>query len=279
MHCSHDKIEDTRTCGICLDSDDFRVLTCGHAICFKCLESIYASNYETILCPYDRSKDTRKPHALPTLEQFRGKVYNCISDDTREGPRFGKTKRELGGTCYDSDDSKFLGCTPSKRSNAARQSETLPNPEQFSYVSEDSSGRSGSIRGTRLCAVCLDSDDFRVLECRHAFCFQCLRCIYETNEGMIICPFDRLVDLREPRALPKPNRFHGEIIYHISDDPIDFNMLIDRLIQQRKTTVEHLRDVASFLSKKEVKLAISKITGSATGVSNLTFLLRKVINN
>jgi len=274
---SRSSTERTRTRGRCLDPDDIRLPRYSHALCFDSLKAIHVNRNGTMHCSYDRNEDRREPHALRTLEQFRGKGYNCISDDKRERPKFGKTKNKLGDTCFDSDDFKFLGCAPSKGSNAARQSEALPNPEQYTYVSEASSGRSGSIRSTRICGVCFDSDDFRVLACRHAICFQCLRRIYETNKRKIICPFDRIKDLREPSAVPKPRHFYGEIIYHISDDPHDFNVLIDKLIQQRKITVLHLRGVASNLSKKEVKLAISKVTGSATGIAGSVLTIIGII--
>ena len=76
-------------CSLCCHSTDFRVLKCGHAFCFQCLTTIYNDNNEKIRCPMERSVDFREPHALPTLKQFQGKVFN-INVEEKVAPNFEK---------------------------------------------------------------------------------------------------------------------------------------------------------------------------------------------
>ena len=43
--------------------------------------SIHDRHNGIIFCPYDRSRDTRKPHALPKPEKFVGKIYYLTSEN------------------------------------------------------------------------------------------------------------------------------------------------------------------------------------------------------
>ena len=87
------------------------------------------------------------------------------------------------------------------------------------------------------------------------------------------------MDSRKPCALPTPMECNGEQIFYVTpDNALDCNLLVDRMVGQRKITIEHIEEVASILTKDEIKFAISKITGSATGVSSMIVLLRNVVN-
>ena len=63
-------------CSICFDSQDFRVLGCGHAFCIECIMQIHFLNDETIPCPYDQIKETNRPSVLPTPVNFTGRIFN-----------------------------------------------------------------------------------------------------------------------------------------------------------------------------------------------------------
>ena len=119
------------------------------------------------------------------------------------------------------------------------------------------------------CSICLTSNDFRVLQCGHAFCFDCLRYIHEIEEGTILCPHDLKEDCTTPNSLPKPECFEGSIL--TPDVEVDSSTSIDKLLQdlvdQRMKTIKLLRRVASVLNGHELNSSISKISGSVAGVS------------
>ena len=122
--------------------------------------------------------------------------------------------------------------------------------------------------GGSVCAICFDSRDFRVLPCHHLLCFGCLESIH-TDKGRIICPFDNNEYTVEPHTLPTREEYEGELIYNSTEEIADFILLLKSLLAQRKVTTRHLRAVAEILKTLEQKCAISKITGSAFGVSSL----------
>lgn len=62
-------------------------------------------------------------------------------------------------------------------------------PEPIPAVAQASS----STAETKICSICLDSiliDNFRFLDCRHPFCYPCIRHIFITSHkpGILICP-------------------------------------------------------------------------------------------
>ena len=122
-----------------------------------------------------------------------------------------------------------------------------------------------------VCSICYLSTNFRVLKCGHSFCFKCLTTFYRHHKGKIICPMDRDVDLREPSALPTPEKFRGKI-FNINVEekvPPNFERLFAGLVKHRKITIKQLRDIAELLNSHEFKCAISKVAGAVTGVSNI----------
>lgn len=72
-----------QSCPLCYDSNDFRVLLCGHAFCLGCLEYLYKSNGGKLCCPMDRKEYNRKPINLPTPRQFQGQLFATGIDDER----------------------------------------------------------------------------------------------------------------------------------------------------------------------------------------------------
>ena len=69
------------SCAICWDSDDFRVLKCGHCFCVECLRTLRSlrcfecdENHDTIKCPMDRSEDPTPVDSMPTPSNFSGKL-------------------------------------------------------------------------------------------------------------------------------------------------------------------------------------------------------------
>ena len=119
------------------------------------------------------------------------------------------------------------------------------------------------------CCICFDSNQFRVLQCGHAFCLECLQAMHDHHGGKIPCPLDRKEDGREPRTLPTPTEFDGQLFFHGIDDErhISLNQLIDAQVQHRLQTIRQLRKLAENLDTNEFNCAIAKITGSVAGVS------------
>jgi len=145
-----------------------------------------------------------------------------------------------------------------------REPDALPTLEEFYSIPDYNSGETS---GTRRCEECNEFIEFRVLSCGHAVCFECVKRVHEKSKRNIICLFDRLVNLRKPHDLPKPNEFNGKIFYCTPEEAIELNLLVDRMVGQRKITIKHLRGAASTLKSIGNKFAISKITGSATGIT------------
>ena len=129
------------------------------------------------------------------------------------------------------------------------------------------------------CAICWESNDFRVLKCGHCFCIECLRTLRELrclecdeNHKTIKCPMDRREDSTPVRSLPTPENFEGKLIpltisnKDANNGKHDINDLIDDNVKLRKRTIFHLRNVAKELEKHEFKCASAKIGGSAGGV-------------
>ena len=129
------------------------------------------------------------------------------------------------------------------------------------------------------CAICWDSDDFRVLQCGHCFCIECLktlrslRCL-ECDElhDTIKCPMDRSEDPTPVNDLPSPSNFKGKLIpltipeVKPNKDMHDINEIIKDLIRLRKLTISHLRNVVTKLDTHEFNCASAKIGGSAAGI-------------
>ena len=69
-----------RACAICCASKDFRVLPCGHPICFGCLKNLHTDGNGIVTCPWDREEDAIDPRALPTPKKFTGKIYFDSTD-------------------------------------------------------------------------------------------------------------------------------------------------------------------------------------------------------
>jgi len=69
-----------RACAICFASKDFRVLPCGHPICFGCLENLHTGGNGIVTCPWDREEDAIEPSALPTPKEFTGKIFYDSTD-------------------------------------------------------------------------------------------------------------------------------------------------------------------------------------------------------
>ena len=120
----------------------------------------------------------------------------------------------------------------------------------------------------QLCSVCWEGNDFRVLQCGHGFCLECLEALYMSHDHKIICPMDRAPDERPPESLPTPNQFQGRLYIQTVDDEVYVNMnqLIDAQIKQRKCTIKHLRRIFASLTEHEFNCAGAKIGGSALGV-------------
>ena len=94
-----------------------------------------------------------------------------------------------------------------------------------------------------------------------------------SNQEEITCNYDGIYGTRESHARSRSEQLMGQTSCHISEETNDFNTLINEVVEGRWMTINHLRSVASILTNKEVRCAISKITGSATGVSSMTALL------
>lgn len=130
---------------------------------------------------------------------------------------------------------------------------------------------SGNDLEDQSCSICFDSNEFRVLQCGHAFCLKCLNTLYFNHGGKVCCPMDRKEDDREPISLPTPIQFQGRLYRTTIKNGKYENIkkLIDDQVKQRMHTVQVLRNLAASLGSKEHDCAIAKITGSAAGVSML----------
>ena len=120
------------------------------------------------------------------------------------------------------------------------------------------------------CAICVDSQEFRVLQCRHCFCINCLMVLRGFGEEEITCPACRKPDSILPEDLPLSQNFIGRrpIYPDFHDEEIgnEFTALLSRQLTVRRRTIDHLRFVADELSSMELKCAGAKIGGSATGI-------------
>ena len=66
---------DWKSCTICMESNEFRVLQCGHCFCVDCLEHLYTMHEQRIVCPMDRQIDEREPkHQMNLRDIFLCKV-------------------------------------------------------------------------------------------------------------------------------------------------------------------------------------------------------------
>ena len=128
------------------------------------------------------------------------------------------------------------------------------------------------------CAICWDSDDFRVLKCGHCFCVECLRTLRslrcfecDENHDTIKCPMDRSEDPTPVDSMPTPSNFTGKLIpltipeRSSIKDMQDINEVIKDLIRLRKQTILHLRNVVRKLDTHEFNCAAAKIGGSSVG--------------
>ena len=129
------------------------------------------------------------------------------------------------------------------------------------------------------CSICFDSNQFRVLQCGHAFCLDCLQTLYNNYSGKVPCPLDRREDTRAPHTLPTPQQFQGQLFVPTMDDEryTNLNQLIDAQVQHRLQTIAQLRNLASTLGSHEFNCAIAKISGSAAGVSFVLDLLLALV--
>ena len=124
------------------------------------------------------------------------------------------------------------------------------------------------------CSICLDSNQFRVLNCGHAFCLNCLQSMHSIYGGKIPCPLDRIEDAREPRTLPTPNQFKGKLfpVFEVDERYTSIDQLLHAQLRCREKTVEIVRGIAGDLNSDELKCAIAKITGGVFGVRFFLFL-------
>ena len=120
-----------------------------------------------------------------------------------------------------------------------------------------------------LCNICYCSINLRVLKCGHAFCFSCLQAIHAISNGKISCSFDGNEDKRRLQALPTPDQSNRKVLntWVVETVVPNFERLIADLVEYRKATIKHLRDVAELLNSRELKCAISKVSGTAATVS------------
>lgn len=129
------------------------------------------------------------------------------------------------------------------------------------------------------CAICWESNDFRVLKCGHCFCIECLRTLKELRclecdeyHDNIRCPMDRQEDDTSLECLPTPDNFEGRLIpltisaRRANDSKYDINHLVEDNVALRKRTINHLRTVARELEMHEFNCASAKIGGSIAGV-------------
>ena len=119
-----------------------------------------------------------------------------------------------------------------------------------------------------LCNICYCSIKLKVLKCGHAFCFSCLETIHAISNGKISCSFDGIEDKRRLQALPTPDQSNRKVLntWVVETVVPNFERLIADLVEYRKATIKHLRDVAELLNSRELKCAISKVSGTAATV-------------
>ena len=124
------------------------------------------------------------------------------------------------------------------------------------------------------CTLCIESSDFRVLNCGHAFCLNCLKSMHSIYDGKIPCPLDRKEDTREPRTLPTPSQFKGKLfpVFELHERCTSIEHLLHAQLCCRKKTIEYLRHIAGDLNSDEFNCAIAKITGAVVGVRFFSFL-------
>ena len=124
------------------------------------------------------------------------------------------------------------------------------------------------------CSICLDSNQFRVLNCGHAFCLNCLKSMHSIYGGKMPCPLDRIEDAREPRTLPTPNQFKGKLfpVFEVDERYTSIDQLLHAQLRCREKTVEIVRGIAGDLNSHEFNCAIAKITGGVFGVRFFLFL-------
>ena len=123
----------------------------------------------------------------------------------------------------------------------------------------------------QVCSICYDSNNFRVLHCRHAFCLDCIEIIHKNHEGRITCPRDRIVDVRVPSALPTLQQFKGKIsmTYLEKDVEKNFGRLQDDLVKQRMQTIKHLRNVTVQIIEKEILKLSPQVPRNTSLVSSI----------
>ena len=120
----------------------------------------------------------------------------------------------------------------------------------------------------KFCSICHLSNDWRVLQCGHPYCSECCVILHGLNDDTILCPWDLKEDSTEPSRLPEPQNFKGTILdTDVEGDVyIDFQRLLQEVIENREKTIKQTRHVASILENPEIKSSISKLTGTVAEV-------------
>ena len=127
------------------------------------------------------------------------------------------------------------------------------------------------IPGQLWCPLCLEwdpSDSFRVLQCGHCFCGDCIDEWHTQKFGL--CPYCRKEDSRNFALLDSPHTFTSGQVY-LPEPPeyevaLEMERLVSKQIRRRNKTIRYLRIAASAIASSELKGARFKIAGSAAGL-------------
>lgn len=120
------------------------------------------------------------------------------------------------------------------------------------------------------CPICLEwdpSSSFRVLQCGHCFCGDC---IDEWQEQKLrTCPSCRKEDKRSSVLLEDPKSFTNHVF--LPDPPeqeiaMEMGKLLSAQLKRRNQTIRYLRDTAIAISELELTGAGFKVGGSAAGL-------------
>ena len=121
----------------------------------------------------------------------------------------------------------------------------------------------------KFCDVCFISNEIRVLQCGHKCCLPCCLVLQDKEKGVVQCPWDGEEDDTEPHSMPTPQTFTKGIIdtYVKGSEKRTFEEMIHMLVECRKKTIQHMKDIAKNLDSHEFNSSISKVAGSVAGVS------------